>query len=531
MGVCNGCNIRRTCGPTLVVLAMIAGRRSRWVVAAASLGLIVAGCGDSGDSPAQNVPASAEAVMNSQPYESAQWLFHIEPLDDDTAVVSRNASAITPMGSNTKLYSVGTWLEAQGPETTITTPVHQVQDTLVLVAQGDLVMGGRQASSGKLGYSIPPQPDANGLPGAKPAPGDPLAGLDDLARQVARSGVKSVADVQIDDRLFREWEAHDEVISPIVINDNLLAIQSIPTAPGQQARLKIVPETAAFVVVNRVVTVAAGEATSVEISAAPDSRKLVVRGQIAADSDPLLNVFHVPDPASFARTLFIEALQRQDVRVEANPRAPNRTRELPADYPAGSEIAAITSPELTQIATLIWKISHNYGANLATCLVAVQSGSKDCESGLALIHERIEDVGIAAESVWLIDGAGESFSSTTPQAMVTWVKWLRKRSWGDQLSEMLPILGVDGSLMMFQTDSAATGQVQAKTGTYAGGEPGTNRLLMPAQVLAGLMTGADGQQYAFSLYAAGGSYENISDGIFDSARNVADVAAAFQQDL
>ena len=506
---------------------------SRLVVAATALGVVIAGCSSSTNDSEDtvSVPEAAEAIMASKPYQAAQWFYHVEPLDSDTSVLSKDSEVITPMGSNAKLYTVGSWVEDEGPDTTITTPVHRVDDTLVLVAQGDLVMGGREANTGTLGYSIPPQPDANGLPGAKPAPGNPLAGLDDLAKQVARSGVSSAADVQIDDRLFDQWMAHEEVISPIVINDNLLAVQSKPTTPGKPADLAIVPDTKGFTVDNQVKTVAEGKETAVQIVATEASRRLTVEGTIAADSDPLLNVFHVPDPATFARTLFIEALERQNVEVAADLTATNSTKGLPGTYPAGTELASITSPSVEAIATLIWKISHNYGANLSTCLIAVKAGSKDCEEGLKLVHDKIASIGINPEAVWMLDGSGEMFSSTTPAAIVTWVKWLRSLPWGDRLSKMLPILGVDGSLKLFQTDTSSTGKVQAKTGTYAGGEPGTGRLLMPAQALAGLMTGADGKEYVFSLYAAGGIYDDPSTGILKSAQNVADVAAAFQQDL
>ena len=46
--------------------------------------------------------------------------------------------------------------------------------------------------------------DANALPGiATLTPEDPLAGLDDLAAQIAASGIRRVAgDVVIDDRLW-----------------------------------------------------------------------------------------------------------------------------------------------------------------------------------------------------------------------------------------------------------------------------------------------------------------------------------------
>ena len=142
------------------------------------------------------------------------------------------ADDLMVMGSNMKLYTIGTALDVLGPDDQITTPVHLVGDDLVLVGKGDPVMGGRNASpDGPLGYSLPPQFDANGLPGAKPAPGNPFAGLEDLAAQVAASGVTSVpGDVLVDTRLFEDWTPTQSTISPIVINDNLLGVITTPGA-------------------------------------------------------------------------------------------------------------------------------------------------------------------------------------------------------------------------------------------------------------------------------------------------------------
>lgn len=511
------------------------------------------GAGSAGSAPTDSAPASADAgafepqvgelpdaarrIMTEDPYESARWSYSVEPVDGDDPVLERDSDLITAMGSNTKLYTVGSWVESYGIDHTFTTPVHEVDDALVLVASGDLTMGGRNAESGTLGYSIPPQTDAGGLPGAEPAPGDPLTGLDDLAAQVAASGITSAEQVVIDDRLFEQWYAHDEVISPIVINDNLLAVQTRPTTSGEPADLTIIPDTEAFEIVNQVQTVDSDGDTQVDIVAAeqtvagdPIGRTLEVQGTIAEGADATLNVFQVQDPANFGRTLFVEALERAGVSVAADPVEPNDTSGLPTDYPDGSEVATFASPTVGETATLIWKISHNYGANLAVCLLAVQGGSTDCTDGFAPVRDNIGALDIGDDEVWILDGSGESFSSTTPRAMVTWLRWLHGLSWGDQLPDMLPILGVDGSLGLTQQDTEATGKVQGKSGTWAGLDPGTGKLLTPDQSVAGLMEAADGTVYLFALYQAGSTFD-LDGGVIKGTNDVNDVAAAFQESL
>jgi hypothetical protein len=59
-------------------------------------------------------------------------------------------------------------------------------------------------------------------------------------------------------------------------------------------------------------------------------RKVVVRGTLAAGtSKPFVQIFRVPNPAYFARTLMVEALERAGVRVQAPPVVPNRVATLP----------------------------------------------------------------------------------------------------------------------------------------------------------------------------------------------------------
>ncbi|MCH7945978.1 MAG: peptide-methionine (R)-S-oxide reductase, partial [Armatimonadetes bacterium] len=241
-----------------------------------------------------------------------------------------------------------------------------------------------------------------------------------------------------------------------------LGIVATPGEPDEPATLELHPETAAFTIENQTTTVAAGQDSSISIDPAQTDTEgdaigttLVVSGQIAADADPQFNVYDVPDPARYARTLFIEALTRAGATVAADPTGTNSTEGLPAfgSYPQSDGLGAIVSPPTGETATLIWKISHNYGANLAVCLLAVTAGSTECTDGLAAVHDRLGDLDLTNNEVWILNGAGEEFSSTTPRAVVTWLTWLRGLEWGDQLSAMLPILGEDGSLSLFQTDA------------------------------------------------------------------------------
>lgn len=536
------------------------GLVTRAVVALVVLGCLAAACssddddGESGgDSTTTSAPADGDAatadgltpqvgalpdaaleIMDGDAYTSARWSALVTEVGSDDPVLALWPDDNMWMGSNMKLFTVATALDVLGTDKTFVTPVHQVDGDLVLVASGDLVMGGRQADGDQpLGYSIPPQPDANGLPGAEPAPGDPLAGLDDLAQQVADSGVTQVSgDVLIDDRLFDPWDPADGPVSPIVINDNLLDVVVTPGGEGGAATLELIPDTAAFQVVNQVETVASGEDTSIDIEPGEGDNELIVSGTIESDSDPVLTVYRVPDASSYARTLFIEALGRAGVDVAADPLEPNSAGDLPSSdaYDDTNQVASITSPPYQQIAELIWKISHNEGANLSLCLLAVEAGSTDCTDGFAAIRDRTDEVGISPASTWFVDGAGGDPAQVSAASMVAWVQWMTEQDWADSLGEMLPIMGVDGSIGMIATDGPGKGMVQAKTGTSAAIDDSNGRLLIKGKSLAGLMESEDGTTYLFAVYMNNGSFDGLQDQ-FTVNDDLGNVAVAIQQSL
>ena len=144
------------------------------------------------------------------------------------------------------------------------------------------------------------------------------------------------------------------------------------------------PKVAPWTVTNEVQTVAAGGETAISIES-PEDGQVVLSGTIAADADPVLKVQAFEDPATFARTAFIEALGRAGVTVGGDPVATNSTASLGdlAAVDALPSVAELQSLPLEEDATYVLKISYNRGAQTMICLLAVAAGSNECEHGLA----------------------------------------------------------------------------------------------------------------------------------------------------
>ncbi|PKG31217.1 MAG: hypothetical protein CW742_14555, partial [Methanoregula sp.] len=287
--------------------------------------------------------------MATPPYDSGRW--GLLAVDVNTGEVVYFLSPNSPFetGSTAKNFSVGTVLSFYGPDYRFCTPLvrnggidsaGKLNGDLILVAQGDLTMGGRTMADGRIAVENFDHTDANAMPGLTTlTPQDPLAGLDHLARQVASSGVRHVAgEVIVDDRLW-DTPAHSAgavIITPIIINDNLIDLMLTPTVPGQRAGFDWRPRTEAFEFFSEVVTGAPGSAINLETSTV--GNRVTVSVSVPADAAlvPVVHTCHFPDPPAFSRPLLIAPLRRAGVTVSASTLAPNLSAHLPTPAPPAS---------------------------------------------------------------------------------------------------------------------------------------------------------------------------------------------------
>lgn len=500
--------------------------------------------------PASGTPGlddTALAVMAKPQYANGRWSISVRDIDTGETLVDVDADTLAEPGSAVKTYSMGAGWLAWGPDHVIVTPVKRVgevaegalQGDLVLVGKGDLTLGGRTKDDGTVDFADLDHNDANPLPGATLTPEDPLTGLDDLAQQVKRSGIDTVSgQVVVDDRLFQSSLA-GQPVTPIVLNQNLIDVTTSAGEVGETASITVGPVVSGWTVTSEVETVAAGGTTEIDIES-PTEGQIVVSGTIVAGSDDVLKVHEVEDPSSFARTAFIDALERAGVAVAADPLAPNVTGSLPS--PAAVEalpsVAELTSLPYEEDATYVLKVSYNRGAQTMICLLAVEDGSYDpqqppgheCDGGLTRAAELWAEAGLDTTTASLIDGSGLDGNLVTPANQTQLQMIMATRPDADRWRATLPILGVDGSLATVQTGSPAVGKVFAKTGTLAGADLFNRRSRLATKALGGVMDAESGRHLAFTIILNNGFAADIN-GVFEANDDVGAVAASLQQNL
>jgi D-alanyl-D-alanine carboxypeptidase/D-alanyl-D-alanine-endopeptidase (penicillin-binding protein 4) len=465
----------------------------------------------------ETLKAELEKIIDGPHYRQASWGVLIVDLESAQSLYERNADKLFIPASVTKLYTVATALDALGKDYRFETPVYrrgrldengQLAGDLILLASGDLTMGGRTDANGSIAVTDHDHTYANGNEDGTLTEPDPLAGLDALAKQVAESGIKRVrGDVLVDDRLFEKAAgtgSGPSRLTPIMINDNLIDVVVTPAAAaGERATVKTRPRTTAIQVDAQIETVASGRRTTVRVTA-PQPGRLVVRGQIAVGHKPLLRVHEVEDAASFARSLFIEALRRAGVSVEASPLGVNHEEPLPRldSYAKLTRAALFTSPPFAEEMKLILKVSHNLHASTLPLLVAVKHGKRTLADGLHLQHDFLARAGVDVGTISFGGGAGgDRADYTTPRATVQLLRYMTTRPDFTAYDAALPVLGSDGTLATsVKADSPVRGKVRAKTGTYFLSNTMNRNFLMTSKTLAGYMTTSRGRKLAVVFF-------------------------------
>jgi len=511
------------------------------VAATAATGALLAGSAQA-QTPAvpPSVTAEAERVTSQDLYRHATWTWSFVDQDTGERLYERSPETMIEPGSLNKNYSSSTVLRTLGPNYRFRTPVHRIgsvsgstlKGNLVLVGKGDYSFGLREKGSEFLWTNVD-HSEAGKVPGAELVDGDPLAGVNGLARAVRGTGIRRVdGDVVVDDRMFTPYDEWDDgLLTPILVNENFIDIVVKPGArSGAAASVRWRPGTAAYRIANRVRTSARGGSGSISVEQT-GPRTVTVSGTIPAGARDVLNAFEVPDPAAFARTAFIEALRRAGVTVTASTVGENPRNLLPRSrsYPASTKLGEHVSGPLSEFVKVIMKTSYNRSADLMVCLTAVASGSRSCPAGLRTVERSIRSFGAnPGASTFVFDGAGSNdVTRTTARDMTTLMRSVSRSSFATPFKNTLPILGVDGSLVTVLPDSPAKGKIFAKTGTRARTTP-TGRIVGLAKALSGYIETGSGRRIVFSVFQSGTAVTSIDD-IIAQSQDVARIPAAVQQ--
>jgi D-alanyl-D-alanine carboxypeptidase len=492
----------------------------------------VAGCGGGsggGSAASANVPADIKAIFNKPVYKHSQWGLRVIDLGTGRTLINLRPDRQFLIGSVRKIFSVGELLNQIGPNYSYDTPVYEqgtissgvLDGNLILVASGDLTMGGRTNPDGTIALSNFDHNEADSLGNAVLTAPDPLAGYTALANQVAAAGINEISgEVIIDDRLFTPFNFRDQFnVTPIFVNDDAVDLTINPTSAGNPASVVSRPVSAALGVTNSLLTSAAGTKSTLELDPqfpaciGTPGCTATITGELPidfvpalTDSFPLVQTFRIVAPSNYARTVFIEALEAAGVTVDAAPVEANPVQLLPPknSYPADTKVALLTGMPYSDDAKFVLKVSYNIGADTSLVLWGLTQGVDNLADALGVEQPNLSsNYGIAPSEYHFVDGSGGGDTTASNRAVTHMLIDLAGSPVFAEFFDALPILAVDGSLAFvtdFQSDptlAGAAGQVRAKPGTYAMGS--SSGIILKGQEFAGYVTAKSGRQLVFAV--------------------------------
>src|SRR5262249_36310375 len=142
------------------------------------------------DAPSKDLATQIEAVINGKDYKHAHWGLLAVDAKTGKTVYQHNPDKPVMPASTTQPHSPAA---ALGPNFRFLTPVYsrgelvggRLKGDLILAASGDLTLGGRTTKDGHMAFKNHDHIYANSVLGrAELTDTDPLAGLNDLAKQV-----------------------------------------------------------------------------------------------------------------------------------------------------------------------------------------------------------------------------------------------------------------------------------------------------------------------------------------------------------
>ncbi|MFA6167034.1 MAG: D-alanyl-D-alanine carboxypeptidase/D-alanyl-D-alanine-endopeptidase [Gemmatimonadaceae bacterium] len=452
-----------------------------------------------------------QQVMDRAEFAHATWGLEFYDLQSKKTLYAVNRERLFVPGSTTKLVTTGTAFATLGANHQFHTRMYRtgpvrdgiVQGDLVFVASGDPNLTRWQHPEGAYAFV-----DSDHSYGGPPLPGDPLFSLRQLALQVAHRGIRgATGQLLVDASLFREGMRElgtRIVVSPVIINDNVIDIVVTPGArAGEPAAVSVTPQTAYLTVHANLTTVDSGTAAmvrAVEDSADKDHRTLVITGRVPVG--PAANRrWSVPVPSRFGEILLSEVLNETGVRVI--PRLATRTpdwAQLARGYADSLLVAEHVSLPFAAAARVILKTSQNLYASSMPLLLGSQSPAREAgKNGFDVAREWMQGAGLNLDGAVQGDGAGgDAFFS--PTFMTRYLALVATQPWAEPFHDALPILGTDGTLATIQPDAPAAGKVHAKTGTFSSYDPLNKRTIVHAKGLAGYFTSKSGRQIAFAIY-------------------------------
>ena len=428
-----------------------------------------------------------DAVLAAPALARSYWGILVKSARDDDTLYALNANKLVMPGSTMKIATLAAAAERLGWNYTFDTR---------LVAMGPIESGTLDGDLLVIGSGDPSI--VEGETGASGA-------FAEWASALKASGVRTIAgriigdDNSFDDQALGPGWAWDDLagrdavgVSGLQYNENI-AQATIRPGPrvGAPATVALTPAGNDLEVDNQVVTGQAGTLPSIVASRSAGSSRLQLAGSMPLSGEPLGRNVSVNNPTLFFVRALREALTAAGIEIRGAAVDVDDLSDLPQPD-KGRELFVHHSPPLSTLAGRLMKNSVNLYAETLFKTLGGTSGAPTFEGGRMATTATLESWGVDPAGIIQVDGSGLSrYNYITAETLVAVLMHVyRDDRMREPFEASLPIAGRDGTLALRMKDTAAEGNVRAKSGTLAN-----------VRSLAGYATSANGEPLVFALVA------------------------------
>lgn len=434
----------------------------------------------------RSLAVEIDKIFSSPKFENAFWGVAIESLDTGKVWYERNPDKVFMPASNQKILTSAAALMELTPDFKYTTTLcrngeisdGELKGDLMVFGDGDPTMYNRLQK-------------------------DPRDVFYEWADILAKQGVKKInGNVVGDDNAFDDkatgynwsldyldvWYAAE--IGALQLNENIIDLDIIPPEFTTQT-VQIIPNLPSkyYTIINQVSVVPEGK-SDISFIRPYGTNNIIVKGTIAAKSKPTSETPSITNPTLFYVTVLKEALEEKGIIVSGKAvdcdDIPGWNHK-PGDFPI---VSAHLSPPLSEITKELMKRSQNlYAETFVKTMGYKRSGIGSFREGRKAVYEQLAKMGISPEDYSYMDSSGLCrYNFVSPHQILKILKFMEKSEYRDVWLDSFPIAGVDGTLAYRMRNSAAKGNVRAKTGTIEN-----------VRGLSGYATTADGERVVFSF--------------------------------
>lgn len=472
------------------------------------LGALLWGCAAGSRGVESPTPASAAdvlaAVTAEPPMDRTHWGVLAVDAASGRVLLERNAGRLFVPASNQKLLVTAAALETLGRDWRWETGLWAGGAVEGGTLRGDLVLPG----TGDPTLSRRFWPSAIGA-------------LEALADSVAAAGVREVEGALVVDASTWDstavpgtWQVYDLPwryaasggAFAVAEGETTVAVRG-GARPGEGVVVEWGPVGEAGFLVPRLTTVHPDSASGYRPRWHPESRRLVLEGEVEAGEVDTLRIA-TRDPVRQAAAALHRALEERGVAVRHGWRVawdPDEalaggcaTGSVPS-CPAARRLAVLASPPLEAVVEAILEPSQNWIAEqLLSTLGGAAGEASSREAGLDVVRAfLVEDVGVDTLDLELHDASGMSpYNLVTPRALVALLRHMAASPHAEVYRHALAEPGEEDSTLERRLEGLE-GRLFAKTGTIS-----------PVVSLSGYLVRDDGREIVFSILVDNSAYSS-----------------------